>query len=213
MARKANALMQLTQYDQAIEVYQKALLEHNDHPIKMGLNKAKKLKAEADAAAYINPDIAEEHRQKGNELFKKNDYPGALKEYEEGLKRDPGCLAIYSNRCATYIKLMIFNDALKDADKCLELDPKFVKAYARKGTCHHMMKEYHKALSAFEAGLKIEPENKDCNEGRQRTIMTIQSTAGAESGTDEERLRRAQADPEIQKIMSDPTIVEVLRAL
>ena len=78
------------------------------------------MKADADAAAYINPEIAEEHRQKGNEFFKKNDYPSALKEYEEGLKRDPKCLAIYSNRCATYIKLMIFNDALKDADKCLE---------------------------------------------------------------------------------------------
>ena len=213
MARKANAMMQLERFEEAIDLYQKALLEHNDHSIKMGLNKAKKMKADADAAAYINPEIAEEHRQKGNEFFKKNDYPSALKEYEEGLKRDPKCLAIYSNRCATYIKLMIFNDALKDADKCLELDPKFVKAYARKGTCHHMLKEYHKALSAYDAGLKIEPDNKDCNEGKQRTIMTIQSTAGADSGTDEERLRRAQADPEIQKIMQDPTIVEVLRAL
>ena len=30
----------------------------------------------------------------------------ALKEYDEGLKRDPKSVAIYSNRCATYIKLM-----------------------------------------------------------------------------------------------------------
>jgi len=50
-----------------------------------------------------------------------------------------------------------FNTALKDADKCLELDPKFVKAYARKGTCHHFMKEYHKAMKSFEDGLKIDP--------------------------------------------------------
>ena len=32
-----------------------------------------------EAKAYINPDIAEEHRQKGNELFKGGDFPGALK--------------------------------------------------------------------------------------------------------------------------------------
>ena len=51
--------------------------------------------------------------------------------------------------------------ALKDAEKCLEINPNFVKAYARKGTCHHMMKEYHKAMKAFEDGLKIEPTNKN----------------------------------------------------
>lgn len=96
-----------------------------------------------------------------------------MKEYEEGLRRDPKSVAIFSNRCATYIKLMEFNSALKDADKCIELDPKFVKAYARKGTCHHFMKEYNKALKSFEEGLKIDPENKDCKEGKNKTMMTI----------------------------------------
>jgi len=38
-------------------------------------------------------------------------------------------------------------------------------------------------------------------------------TASAHSGNDEERLRHAMADPEIQKIMRDPTIVQVLRDL
>lgn len=102
-----------------------------------------------------------------------------MKEYEEGLKRDPKCVPIYSNRCATYIKLMEFPSALRDAEKCLEIDPKFIKAYARKGTCHHMMKEYHKAIKAFDDGLKIDPENKECNEGKNKTIMTVNSSAGA----------------------------------
>jgi len=31
-------------------------------------------------------------------------------------------------------------------------------------------------------------------------------TAGADSGNDEERLRHAMADPEIQRIMKDPII-------
>jgi stress-induced-phosphoprotein 1 len=122
-------------------------------------------------------------------------------------------VAIYSNRCATYIKLMEFVSALKDAEKCLDLDPKFVKAYARKGTCHHMMKEYHKAMKAFEEGLKIDPNSKDCIEGKNKTLMVIQMTASASSGNDEERVRHAMADPEIQAIMRDPTIQQVLRDL
>ena len=116
--------------------------------------------------AYLSPEKAEEHREKGNELYKNGQFPAALKEYDEGLRRDPKSVAIFSNRCATYIKLMEFNSALKDADMCIELDPKFVKAYARKGTCHHFMKEYNKALKAYDEGLKIDPDNKDCKEGR-----------------------------------------------
>jgi len=65
------------------------------------------------------------------------------------------------------------NSALKDAEKCLELDPKFIKAYSRKGTCHHLMKEYHKALKAYDDGLKIDPNNKECKEGKQKTMNTI----------------------------------------
>ena len=55
----------------------------------------------------------------------------------------------------------------------------------------------NKALKSFDEGLKIDPDNKDCKEGRQKTIMTIQMTAGVDSGNDEERLRHAMADPEI----------------
>ena len=63
--------------------------------------------------------------------------------------------------------------ALKDADKCIELDPNFVKAYVRKGTCHHLMKEYHKAMKAYDDGLKIDSSNKELIDGKNKTIATI----------------------------------------
>ena len=89
LQRKANALLSLERFDESIYVYQKALLEHNDHGIKIALQKAQKLKKEKEAQAYINPEIAEEHRIKGNDLFKEGKFPAALKEYDEGLKRNP----------------------------------------------------------------------------------------------------------------------------
>jgi len=100
---------------------------------------------------------------------------------------------------------------MKDADKALELDPKFVKAWARKGTCHQMMKEYHKALEAFDKGLGMDANSKECIEGRAKTMSLIQSSQHAGSGNDEERMQHAMADPEIQMIMRDPTIQQVLR--
>jgi stress-induced-phosphoprotein 1 len=68
----------------------------------MALIKTQNMKKAEEAKNYINPEIAEEHRKKGNELFKEGKYPLALKEYEEGLKRNPEAVAIFSNRCATY---------------------------------------------------------------------------------------------------------------
>ena len=54
---------------------------------------------------------------------------------------------------------------LQDAEKALELDPEFVKGWCRKGTCHQLQKEYHKAMEAFEKGLAIDPNNKECKDG------------------------------------------------
>lgn len=106
---------------------------------------------------------------------------------------------------------MEFNCALKDAEKCIQIDPKFIKGYIRKATIHHFMKEYHKALSTYDQGLKIDPENKDCKEGKMRTMQAIQMGAYGGDKPDEERVRHAMADPEIQSILKDPSIVQVLK--
>jgi hypothetical protein len=44
-------------------------------------------------------------------------------------------------------------------------------------------------------------------------MMTIQMTSGADGANDQERLNHAMADPEIQTIMSDPTIRQVLKEM
>jgi len=63
--------------------------------------------------------------------------------------------------------------AIKDADKCIELDPNFIKGYSRKGDAHILAKEYHKALEAFEKGLAIDSEDADCKKGYAKTIALI----------------------------------------
>lgn len=153
MARKASALFHKNELDQSIAVYKAALLEFNDYSIKSALKNVEKEKASRDALAYINPEIGEVHKNKGNELFKAGDFPGAIKEFDEGLRRDPNNKFIFSNRAFAYIKLMEPVQGMKDANKALEIDPLFVKAWARKGTCHQLQKEYHKAMEAFEKGL------------------------------------------------------------
>lgn len=119
LARKGTTMLALNRFDEAIELYRSSLLESNDGNVKDQLRKAEKAKKEDEERKMIDPVKAEEYREKGNELFKEGNYPGAIKEYTEGLKRDPNSKAIYANRSQAYIKLAEFPSALKDAEKCL----------------------------------------------------------------------------------------------
>lgn len=62
LARKANAKIQLQQFDEGIELYKSSLLENNDSNVRDQLKKAEKLKKEYEEKSYIDPAKAEEHR-------------------------------------------------------------------------------------------------------------------------------------------------------
>jgi len=51
----------------------------------------------------------------------------AIEEYSEALKRDPSNYKVYSNRAASYTKMMAWGLALEDCDKCISIDPAFAK--------------------------------------------------------------------------------------
>jgi stress-induced-phosphoprotein 1 len=77
-------------------------------------------------------------------------------------------LQAYSNRAACYTKLGALPEGLKDAEKCIELDPTFSKGYNRKGAVQFFMKEYDKAMETYQEGLKHDPHNQELLDGIKR---------------------------------------------
>ncbi len=74
------------------------------------LRKAEKeLKAKQDRD-YLDSSKSEEEKQKGNDAFKKQLYPEAVKHYTEAIRRNPEDHTLYSNRAAAYTKLMAYPD-------------------------------------------------------------------------------------------------------
>ena len=80
---------------------------------------------------YISPEKADEEREKGNEQHRLGNFAKAVEFYEEAVKRNPKDARNFGNRSSALMKLGSFPEALKDVDKCLELDPTYMKAWAR----------------------------------------------------------------------------------
>lgn len=204
LARKGRIYTLMDDFDQAIKFYGDSLLEDHNGQVETDLKDVKKKKKEKETLAYIDPAKSLEHREKGNEFFKKGDWGKALEEYEEAIKRNPNDAVIYNNRSSCYIKIMNYQQAFVEVEKALKIDPKFVKALLRKATIHSFLKEYHKALQTYKDVLKLEPNNDEALKGIESTNMKIATSMGDEN--QEERVKRAMADPEIVGIMSDPMV-------
>lgn len=219
LTRKGTALVKMVKcskdYDLAIETFQKALTEHRNPDTLKKLNEAEKAKKELEQQEHFDPKIADEEREKGNECFKQQKYPEAVKHYTEALRRNPKDPKAYSNRAACYTKLAALPEGLKDAEKCIELDPTFSKGYTRKGAIQFFMKEYDKALETYQEGLKHDPNNQELLDGVRRCVEQISKASHGDISPEElkERQAKAMQDPEIQKILTDPVMGQVLMDL
>lgn len=83
------------------------------------------MKKEKERASYRNPELADSAREEGNHFFKNGEWAKAVERYTESIKRNEDDPRAYSNRAACYTKLMAFQEALKDCEKCIQLDPTF----------------------------------------------------------------------------------------
>lgn len=204
--RAGNATKALKDYGKARTYYEKSLSEHRTPETKELLSKLEKVIKEQERLAYIDPAKAEEEKTKGNECFRKGDYPSAIKHYSEAIRRNPEDAKLYSNRAACYTKLAEFNLGLKDCDECIRLQPDFVKGYVRKGKIHQGLKQYAKAQDAYQKALDIDPNCQDALDGFREGMMALNSDP-------EEVRKRAMSDPEVQQILKDPAMRMILEQM
>ncbi|ELQ76383.1 TPR repeat-containing protein [Trachipleistophora hominis] len=105
-------------------------------------------------------EMAESLRKEGTELFKKGDYEGALNKYTEAIEKDPQNKVLYSNRSACYAKLNKNEEGIVDAEKAVELDPNYAKAYSRLGSFYYYTDPV-KSAHYYEKALESDSSNKE----------------------------------------------------
>lgn len=92
--------------------------------------------SQAAAKATPTPEdkaAAEAQKAVGNSKMTAKDYPAAIEAYTKAIDLDPTNPVFYSNRAAAYSSSGDHDKAVMDAEKAIEVDPKFVKAYHRLG--------------------------------------------------------------------------------
>lgn len=86
---------------------------------------------------------------KGNELFEKDDYAGALAVYEDIIAKYPEAYPIYRNIGNSYFAQEQYDQAEENYLKLLEKDPKNVEALIAVGNCYTNRGEPDKALEWY----------------------------------------------------------------
>lgn len=71
--------------------------------------------------------LAEDFKDRGNASFQAGNIQEAISLYTQAIELDPDNYIYYSNRSAAYMKADSKSKALKDAERCLELNPSFIK--------------------------------------------------------------------------------------
>ena len=95
---------------------------------------------------------SEKFRKDGNERFMKGKYLEAIKFYTKALESDPGSHLALSNRSLTYSKLNNYDQALQDAERCVEISERWGKGYLRKATALNLLQRHEEAKKAVVSG-------------------------------------------------------------
>lgn len=196
----------------AVEYYNRSLTEHRTPEILAKMRAAEKAKILADKNAAIDPAKAEEARELGNQKFKEADWPAAVDAYSEMIKRAPDDPRGYSNRAASFIKLLAFPSALQDCDEALKRDKSFIRAYLRKAQALFAMREYSKCIDICTEASEHDTEGKNAREIEQQMQKAMQAQYTAREGeTEAQTMERIQRDPEIVGLLQDPVMQSILQ--
>ncbi|KAI9006921.1 Serine/threonine-protein phosphatase 5 [Hyaloraphidium curvatum] len=104
---------------------------------------------------------AEALKDDGNKLFAARHYPAAIEAYTKAIARNPFVASYYSNRAAAYIREEFLGYAIADANKAIEIDPKFIKAYYRRASANMGLSKIKEAVRDFRTVVKFAPQDAD----------------------------------------------------
>ncbi|VDK31584.1 unnamed protein product [Taenia asiatica] len=88
-----------------------------------------------------------ELKDSGNRFFAASDNTRAIECYTLAIKKNGSISTYYSNRALCYLQMKLYDRALADCRRALELDPSNLKAFFFAGQCHLALGHYDEAVA------------------------------------------------------------------
>lgn len=154
-------------------------------------------------------------KNEGNASLSKGEYQNAVDCYTKAIELDGTNHVFYSNRSAAYLSMEKADEALKDADKCIEIKPDWVKGYTRKGAALHKKRDYEEAVKAYEDGLKVDPSNAACSSGLEEVKKAMSSNTfnPLASAFGPDMFGKIATNPRISHFLQDPEFLQKLQEI
>ncbi|KAG0024098.1 hypothetical protein BGZ81_007828 [Podila clonocystis] len=105
------------------------------------------------------PLTAEQIKTQANQEYKAGNYAAAVDLYSQSIKLEPSNATYYGNRSAALMMVKKYNDASKDCQTAVRLDPGFVKGYLRGAKCQLQLGNVSESIRLYTKVLELEPGN------------------------------------------------------
>jgi len=92
----------------------------------------------------------------GNAFYGRKLFKSGIECYDESLKLKEYAEAYY-NRGVAYAKLNQYEQAIKDYDKAIELNPNYAEAYNNRGNAYAKLNEHERAIEDFNKAVELNP--------------------------------------------------------
>jgi tetratricopeptide (TPR) repeat protein len=102
----------------------------------------------------------EAYKKQGNLQFTSGKYNEAVDLYSKGIELDGENHILYGNRAASYLKMEMYVQALRDAQMSVQIEPKWIKGYHRAATAYIALGRLNEAIEQYEKALQIKPDEK-----------------------------------------------------
>lgn len=159
---------------------------------------------------------SDELKAKGNAAFSEQRFQDAIDFFSQAIAIDPRNHVLYSNKSAAEASLGDYDSALESAKKCVEIKPDWGKGYSRLGAAYHGLQQYDEAVSAYQEGLKLDPNSEVLKSGLQEAEDAKASQAAPKSPgvgmfSNPEVLTRLAMDPRTRPLLGQPAFMAMLR--
>jgi serine/threonine protein kinase len=125
----------------------------------------------SDSAAAL-ARRAREHERKG-------DWEGAIADYTEALRLDPGSALVHYHRACAFGEKGAWDRAAADCTEALRLDPRLAIAYLGRGVARERTGDLDGALADYREALRLEPQSAAARESLTRAYTRLFERRGA----------------------------------